>query len=443
MKFYTTDELRIEEIFGAPQYNNYYNREYDFEKFKQQYFSPWVEDPDLSIQQIRQRANFQIHFDAATRLTERDCFGGNYRPLPPEFQWELVNNTQAANFPNRRALGIIVASCHVRQLPTDEYCFVKVRNAGEGYPFDYFQQTSLWIGTPVLILQVSRDGMWQFVVSPYGKGWVKTEQVASVTNSQRSYLLSQSYACITRDNILLKMEERTEKGFIGMILPIADSRPTVEQGLTLFFPIAGEKQRLFLREVTLKNDEAQIMPLTFNSSNISSILEEMLDHKYSWGGIDGGRDCSSNIKDFLTPFGIWMPRNSFQQAAVGQVIELQGTPDEKLLTIRQKGIPFLTVIYKPGHSMLYAGIDRNNHHLIFHNVWGLKPVFFDPRLDEVANNREAYGIFGLSPGDAGISSRFIIGKAVVTAVNPEKDFENVKFDAFIDNISSMNVVVQE
>ena len=35
--------------------------------------------------------------------------------------------------------------------------------------------------------------------------------------------------------------------------------------------------------------------------------------KYGWGGIDGGRDCSSTIKDLLTPFGIWLPRDSKDQ----------------------------------------------------------------------------------------------------------------------------------
>lgn len=54
----------------------------------------------------------------------------------------------------------------VRALPTDDPLFNDPRQAGEGYPFDNLQMSSLRPGTPVYTLTKSKDQRWQYVVSP-------------------------------------------------------------------------------------------------------------------------------------------------------------------------------------------------------------------------------------------------------------------------------------
>ena len=78
-------------------------------------------------------------------------------------------------------------------------------------------------------------------------------------------------------------------------------------------------------------------------------------------------------------------------------------------------------------------------------VWGLKPVLQDDELARLADRRDGTGIFGIhrrSPDTNEVSSRFIIGKSVVTAVDPERGLPGIRFDSFIDNIVSMNIFVK-
>ena len=52
--------------------------------------------------------------------------------------------------------------------------------AGEGFPFDYFQNSALWPGTPLLITHASRDGAWLFAEAGMVAGWVPAQDVAFV-----------------------------------------------------------------------------------------------------------------------------------------------------------------------------------------------------------------------------------------------------------------------
>ena len=115
----------------------------------------------------------------------------------------------------------------------------------------------------------------------------------------------------------------------------------------------------------------------------------------------GHRDCSSMTKDFFTPFGIYLKRNSFGQREAGRYIEIKGlSQEEKKHQIIEKGMPFLTLIYAKGHIMLYVGM-KDKEPLIFHNIWGIKTLKDNDKED-----------------------RFIIGKTVITTLELGKDLPN-------------------
>jgi hypothetical protein len=76
----------------------------------------------------------------------------------------------------------------------------------------------------------------------------------------------------------------------------------------------------------------------------------------------------------FTPFGIWLPRNSYRQSKIGEVITLDGlSEDEKIKTIKEKAIPFKTLLYRKGHIVLYAGT-YNDEIIIFHDTWGIRTM---------------------------------------------------------------------
>ena len=173
----------------------------------------------------------------------------------------------------------------------------------------------------------------------------------------------------------------------------------------------------------VSRDAAAVKPLRLNSLNAVKIANELLGEPYGWGGLYGNRDCSSMTRDFFTPFGIWLPRHSEDQVKeAGYYIDLQGIPPEqKEKIIIEKGIPYLTILWRKGHVMLYIGA-QNGQALIFNNIWGIKTK--DLR---------------------GREGRKIIGQAVITTLRPGSELRN--FDAaagdLLTNIAGMSILAAE
>jgi hypothetical protein len=123
------------------------------------------------------------------------------------------------------------------------------------------------------------------------------------------------------------------------------------------------------------------------------------------------------IRDYMTPFGVWLPRNSAQQAKKGEIVSFKDMNNsQKLTTIKEKGIPFETIIYKKGHVLLYVGTVDDTV-LVMHNIWGIR-----------------------TKDKMGIKGRVIVGRAVVSTLELGSEIEN--FDPenmLLNTITSMNV----
>nr|WP_282916266.1 SH3 domain-containing protein [Escherichia coli] len=68
----------------------------------------------------------------------------------------------------------------VRVLPTADPAYDDPLQAGQGYPFDNLQMSSVRPGTPVYVLAASRDRRWKYALSPTVTGWVRSEDIAAV-----------------------------------------------------------------------------------------------------------------------------------------------------------------------------------------------------------------------------------------------------------------------
>ena len=128
--------------------------------------------------------------------------------------------------------------------------------------------------------------------------------------------------------------------------------------------------------VRLSFEEAAPFPLSsrWNAARMASALA---GEPYGWGGFLNRRDCSAMVRDFFAPFGLWLPRNSKAQGMSGVVREV-GSLDrhakEKIL--REEGRPWRTLVYLPGHIMLYVGSWRGRA-VVFHNTWGIRTLSGD------------------------------------------------------------------
>src|SRR5262249_51166842 len=113
------------------------------------------------------------------------------------------------------------------------------------------------------------------------------------------------------------------------------------------------------------------------------------------------------------PFGIWLPRNSADQALMGKSISLEKlSKNEKQQIIAKQGMPWITLLKMPGHIVLYIG-EKNQRLFIFHDFWGIhtKSIFQH-------------------------SGRAIVGKTAITPIDFGKEYSNVP-RTFIDSITNM------
>jgi cell wall-associated NlpC family hydrolase len=185
--------------------------------------------------------------------------------------------------------------------------------------------------------------------------------------------------------------------------------------------VAGA-DRAVLKKVTLPKDAATAKPAPMTTAQMARLANELINEPYGWGGLNGHRDCSAMIRDLFAPFGIWLPRNSTEQALEGGTfIDLSALPaEEKEKKIISQGIPYLTLLWRKGHIMLYMGI-HNGKPLVFHNLWGIST--------------------GTVPGRRG---KLIVGHAAITTLHPGRelpDYHKAAAD-LSTNILGMTLLVE-
>lgn len=109
-------------------------------------------------------------------------WGENFRIHPDSWKQQVRNNatTSVDRVYRPSGRGIAVRETLVRVLPTADPAYDDPRQAGQGYPFDNLQMSSVRPGTPVYVLAASRDRRWKYALSPTVTGWVRSEDIAAV-----------------------------------------------------------------------------------------------------------------------------------------------------------------------------------------------------------------------------------------------------------------------
>ena len=325
----------------------------------------------------------------------KNSYGENFQPLEQNFFNTLHEEENFQNFSTINKKAITLHRLNIRALPTRRALFHNPKHAGEGYPFDYLQNSSIAAFKPVLVSHYSKSKEWVFIEASFAYGWVKAKDIAFIDDRYAKEWEDAKQMIIIKDKqaVYNKRGKFLFRTQIGMLLPD-----------THYFVI--------------DKDAYSTDILAFNSENIDKIINELYKNIYGWGGMYGQRDCSATMRDFFAPFGLWLPRNSSKQAKVGKVFSLESLSDkEKLLFIKQHAIPFQTLLYKAGHIVLYVGT-YNDKVVIFHNTWGIKTKSFF--------------------GDEG---RYIIGHPIFSTLDFGKNIKgyNTK-SSILHHLKSMNIV---
>jgi len=380
------------------------------QEYESHYFLPWnIKKIDISIKDAKW---------AYRAFNEKNSYGSNLLPLKKRFFQEILENSNFSAFTTLNKRAITLKAMNIRAFPTDKPLFMNPNKAGEGYPFDYLQNSLIAANKPLLVSHYTKDKEWVFIRSSFTFGWVKARDIVFISQSKSDFYKKAKKIFFIKEGIGIYDQEGNFlfDSRIGMSLPKISESQNEYTALTI--TNFKNTQAYYIYSKVNKNIAHQGI-LEFNKENIIKIFNEVSRVKYGWGGIYKDRDCSSTLRDFFAPFGVWLPRNSYKQSKIGKIISFKGLSDaQKLELIKEKAIPFETLLYKRGHILLYVGV-KNNKVIVFHNVWGIKTK---------KNAKEG---------------RFIIGKPVFSTLEIGSHLINYDRSASIlSNLKSMNIITQ-
>ncbi|MHA0854067.1 SH3 domain-containing C40 family peptidase [Serratia nematodiphila] len=392
-----------------------------FSALKSHYFgmgpndqSPW--NPHYIASVLNREA--QSRRDAAMDKylgSESVSWGENFRTHTDRWKQQVRDNASTdmdkAFHPAGR--GIAVRETLVRILPTADPAYDDPRLAGQGYPFDNLQDSSIRPGTPVYVITQSRDKRWNYVASPTVIGWVHSEDIAAV---DRQFVTE--WLALAEKNLgaFIKQPVSVQAGgqfyFTarhGTILPFYRHR----QGLfVVAVPVRREDGRAQMRRIVVKKGEFAAMPWKMTPEHFAVLMRSMSGRPYGWGNYNFNNDCSAELRSLLMPFGLFLPRNSAAQIlAATRVVDLaQANTRERLRYLKDHGKPFTTLVYIPGHIMLYIGnalVDGQVVPMTYQNIWGLRPA--DSKRRSIIGGAVFFPLLATYPEDASLMS--LAGKA--------------------------------
>ena len=341
---------------------DYVNQVVYAEEYLRLHFAPWQSD-DLSF--------LDLTFDKLAvyhkSLVKKQWYSADGNPMERRsIDGIAVNGAIDENAVPRP--GIIIQPVDVRVLPYDkpvhESRAIALGTNGL-LRLDFLQNSTARLGEPLAIFGASADSNWVFIATGTVVGWVKASSVAVVEDDFIDRFMYSEKAVIAREHLEVTGEQGKllYKLKLGTVLPIEDGE--------LLLPVRGKNGFADLIRCKPGPDIAQPFPMRFTPRNAALAIEQIIGEPYGYGGSSGFRDCSSTMKDYFTLFGIWLPRNSADQAMTGERILLKDLPaGERSDVIVNRGVPFATLIQMPGHIMLYIGA-RDGEPLVFHNMWGV------------------------------------------------------------------------
>lgn len=381
-------------------------------RFNKLFFNPWTRG---------QSAPADEHlFWAIPFIQKSKGFGENKLPYAEHWKASIIQNADTGNVGNEIWMGMNTQRTSLRALPTDRPFFLDFNRAGEGYPFDYLQNSALPLNTPLRVIHQSRDKAWLLVESHHSSGWIPTETVCKVNEEQRHFRRSSKQIALVHEpvSVIDSSGQFIAQLRIGSFFPFIDS---TSADWLLGMMIRNEKGEGITRTGKISKEYAVLKPWTLNYQHLLQLSKEFLDQPYGWGGWLNNRDCSAMIKDFFTPFGIWLPRHSKAQVDYlpdqTELFHLRASDKEYVIV--QQGRPYLSLLWKPGHIMLFAGEDKDQRPVVLHTLWGIKM-------------KSRFGKEG----------RAIIGRGVLTTLTPDKDLNIPHVPvSLIDQIGKMAWIV--
>ncbi|RDU99046.1 hydrolase [Trinickia dinghuensis] len=365
---------------------------------------------DLQLQRIG-------NYDNAGKAARQIGYGQNYRPHTARWIEDIERNMNVQQFvqaphyaPNLRA--IATDALLVRELPTMDPSFYSHKLAGEGYPFDNLQISSVWPGTPLYVIGRSVDGAWDYVQTPTVQGWVPANGVGLVDDafvSAWSHRPSDGWGVVITASAPVNDSGGTYRfnATAGTLLPFAQSGTIGPAArYTVLIPARDVDGHAVLRQAQLPDTAIAPAPIAATPRHLAMLIKSLIGRPYGWGNMNFYNDCSSELQGIFSAFGVWLPRHSSAQLTAGDMTDLStSTPEQRVDYLMKNGKPMRTLVYIGGHVMLYLGNttrDGRTVPLVYQDIWGLSPA--DDSRRAVIGGSVIFPLLLRIPEDSGLKS---------------------------------------
>lgn len=272
---------------------------------------------------------------------------------------------------------VVTSNAALRSFPTSS----RISDATGRH--DYFQETGLNIGEPLIVLHDSADGKWCFVQALTYRGWVNKEDFGfcseEVYNSyvQKRYSNSSNFVVASKNGTV----SMTQVAGPGEAVIAMVNQAYIREGTTLFasdveasgfeFPFRNIDGTVYFANVVETGTSEKIFTARENTVTSKKVLEyaaNLLGAPYSWGDeVENGTDCSSTMQSIYAIFGLWLPRNTSGQIAIPVEVKDISTLDSSAKTKYIMGQSAGTILYMPGHVMMLLG-EYEGRIYILHNT---------------------------------------------------------------------------
>lgn len=239
----------------------------------------------------------------------------------------------------------------IRNLPTGQGLFYYAADK----EFDVLQETSLDPGEPVAILHQSANGYFYYVQSYNYSGWISRFNVG-LTDKRTwlQYAKPKDFLVVTDAKYVLRLGKNELLYQQGARINLVKEEPAL---YTVEVPVRQlngnlSKTRLQVPKVSKAVHKGY---LPYTSNNIVNSAFKFYGMPYGWGGLKDSVDCSALVLNAYRTVGIYLPRNTDEQANTAGIRNLlEGLDNAQRLSVIRDLQPG-ACLYMDGHVVMYIG----------------------------------------------------------------------------------------
>ena len=239
----------------------------------------------------------------------------------------------------------------IRNLPTGQGLFYYAADK----EFDVLQETSLDPGEPVAILHQSANGYFYYVQSYNYSGWISRFNVG-LTDKRTwlQYAKPKDFLVVRDAKYVLRLCKNELLYQQGARINLVKEEPAL---YTVEVPVRQpngnlSKARLQVPKVSKAVHKGY---LPYTSNNIVNSAFKYYGMPYGWGGLKDSVDCSALVLNAYRTVGIYLPRNTDEQANTAGIRNLlEGLDNAQRLSVIRDLQPG-ACLYMDGHVVMYIG----------------------------------------------------------------------------------------